>query len=117
MIREQPIEITRGTSEPMELEVTDRNGTPRSLASGEKILFGIKKEPAKETDCIFVKELAATDEAGVFTLNLYPEDTINLAPGVYWYDINLESGGDFIPVIRLSRFTILPNVTKRGDSA
>lgn len=112
----QCIDIVRGTTLPMALEVTDANGTAYTLASGEKILFGVKKKATDEA-AVFIKEAAAADTDGQYTITIDPEDTMDLEPGRYCYDVGLESGGDYYNIIEPSGFNILPNVTKRGDSA
>lgn len=111
----QGIEIVRGTTLPISLEVTDANGLPHTAAAGEVILFGIKKE-ATDAAPIFCKAAVAEDETGVYSITIYPENTQGLAPGRYYYDVGLESGGDYFNIIEPSPFMILPNITGKGDA-
>lgn len=111
----QGIEIVRGTTVPISLEVTDANGNLYALADGEAILFGIKKE-ATDAAAIFVKAAEAGTEVGQYKILITPEDTLDLATGQYYYDVGLATGGDYYNIIEPSPFMILPNVTKKGDS-
>ena len=112
---EQPIAITRGRTVPIELTVTDENGSPYAVASGEKILFGIKKDPDRDAAPIFVKSAAAGDDPGTYLVTIHPDDTLNLAPGRYYYDAGLETGGDYFEIIPPSAFLLRANVTAKGD--
>lgn len=109
----QAIEIVRGTTLPMILEITDANGSLYSLGTGERVLFGVKKEPKDESP-IFVLTAAAQGATGQYSITIYPENTQALEPGRYWYDVGLESGGDYFNIIEPSGFTILPNITSKG---
>ena len=112
----QPIEITRGRSYDIALEVTDENGNGYALSGSEVILFGIKKSPEKEATPIFCRAAVAGSEAGSYTVSIHPEDTIDLAPGRYYYDVGLESGGEYYDIIKPSAFMLEANVTKKGDA-
>ena len=109
----QAIEIVRGTTLPMILEITDANGSLYSLGTGERVLFGVKKEPKDESP-IFFLTAAAQGATGQYAITIYPEHTQELEPGRYWYDVGLESGGDYFNIIEPSGFTILPNITSKG---
>ena len=112
----QGIEIVRGTTVPISLEVTDANGLPYTAAAGEVILFGIKKE-ATDAAPIFCKAaVAEDDEPGVYSFTITPENTKGLTPGRYYYDVGLESGGEFYNIIEPGPFMILPNITGKGDA-
>lgn len=112
----QDINITRARSYDIDLEITDDNGNGYTLGDGEVILFGIKKDPDTETEPIFCRAAEETGTAGVYTLHIYPEDTQDLAPGRYYYDVGLESGGNFYDIISPSCLMLLSNVTKKGDA-
>lgn len=111
----QPLDMVRGDTVPMELEVTDENGNLYTVAAAEKIIFGLKKNK-DDADCIFTRQAVAGSENGLYTITLYPEDTEALEPGVYSYDVGLYSGGDYFHIIKPSDFVIEANVTDRGDA-
>lgn len=110
-----PLDMVRGDSLPLGLTATDENGNLITISAAEKILFGLKKDTRDET-CLFTRQAVATGEAGRYTITLYPEDTENLAPGVYKYDVSLHSAGEIFHIIWPSDFTVVGNVTGRGDA-
>lgn len=109
------IEIVRGTSNSFKIYVVDTDGKPYTLASGEALVFGIKDKPYKKDAAVIKTVTSGTD--GVYTVNFDPDDTINLKYGKWFYDVGLQSGDDYFPVIEPSTFEILANATKWGDSA
>ena len=108
------IEIVRGTSQTIEIEVMDEEGNSYTLAEGERLLFGVKRD-IKDANFVIFKQVART-ENGVYTLDIEPADTLGLEIGRYVYDVGLEKGTKYFPVIKVSPFVIEPNVTKWGDT-
>ena len=109
----QKIEVIRGTSNPFEITITDANHNLYTLGAGEKVLFGVKKDP-DDQEYIFLKTIT-TGTNGVFAVTVDPEDTADIAPGYYFSDVGLQAGNDYFNVIEPSPFDILQNVTKWGD--
>ena len=108
----QKIEIVRGTTNTIQITLTDGDGNLRSLSSGEAILFGVKE---KLTDSAYVFVRAATvKDLGVYTVELLKEDTAERKCGTYYYDVGLQSGDDFFNIVETSPFVIAPNVTRWG---
>lgn len=108
----QGIEIVRGTTNVIEITVTDGDGNLRNLSSGEVILFGVKEHLGDE-NYMFVRA-ATQKDLGVYTVELAKEDTEGRACGRYFYDVGLQSGDDFFNILEVSPFIIAPNVTKWG---
>lgn len=106
------IEIVRGTTLPINITVMDESNKLRSLADGEKIIFGIKRKES-DKDPIFSK-VATKDIDGTFNVTITPDDTANLDYGKYFYDVSLQSGENFFNIIEASPFIIRINVTYRG---
>ena len=112
----QEIEIIRGTTNQIQIHVTDRsNGEPYTLADGEKIVFGVKKRPEHD-ECVLKKIITELTD-GVCTVEIKPEDTESLPFGKYSFDVGLLSGKDYYSVIPPSVFHVRENITKRGDGA
>lgn len=115
MVKLFPIEMVRGRTEYIELHATDEeSGAPIVLASGEVFIFGVKKDIDDQGDPIFAHAATATDEPGVYVVKIKPEDTADLPTGVYYYDIGLESGGEYLDGVKPSTFTIMGNATRKG---
>lgn len=109
---QQKISIVRGTTNTLNITVLDASGNPYNLSGGEAIVFGIKQQ--RSEDCLVVKRIA-TGSDGKYAVTLNPNDTLELAPGRYLYDVGLQSGNCYYNVIRPSNFEILENVTAWGD--
>lgn len=109
------IEMIRGTTKVFNISITNGDGTLYVLAEGEEILFGVKQKVEDESTVILKSVTTGTD--GVYPVEIEPNDTINLQPGSYVYDVGLKSGDDYFNVIEPSTFTIKANVTKWGDGA
>lgn len=107
------LEIVRGTTNTFSFTVTDVNHDPYPLGTGEVLVFGIKHRPYNK-DAAVVKTVTEGSD-GVYTVTLHPEDTIDLRYGDYFYDVNIQSGDEFHPVMR-GKFKILPNAGKHGDA-
>lgn len=109
----QDIQMIRGTTKVFNISVTDANGSPYILGSGEFLLFGVKAKP-EDSGYVVLKAVSSGSD-GVYTVNLAPDDTNNLPYNRYVYDVGLQSGNDYHNIIPTSGFAILPNVTKWGD--
>lgn len=111
---EQAIEIVRGTTNTFHITVTDASGGLYTPKSGDVLVFGIKKDPKKETE-LLVKKIISIAAAGTYAFTIDHNDTANLPVGQYWYDVGLQSGGRYLNVIEPSPFFVAANVTKWGD--
>lgn len=108
----QGIEIVRGTTNTIEVNVLDADGVAYTVVAGEKIVFGLKKK-ATDPDFILVK-VASFNTVGSYLVGLTPNDTKDLEYGRYVYDVALQSGNNFYNIIPPSPFDIVANVTKWG---
>jgi hypothetical protein len=104
------LEMVRGTTEIFEISVTNR-GEPYTLTSGEELVFGIRQKYSDD-EAVLVKTTTEEVDAGVYSVKLVPEDTINLKDIAYFYDVGLRSGTDFYNVIEPSPFILKKNATK-----
>lgn len=108
----QKVEIVRGTTNTLQITVMDALGAPYNLGAGERIMFGLKKDP-KDKVAFFQKTAEIVDQ-GLFKVILVPEDTENLSEDMYYYDVGLQSGNDFFNIIPYNPFVVIPNITARG---
>jgi hypothetical protein len=112
----QTIEIVRGSTETLQLTVTDSERNPYNLGSNERIVLAVKAKPEKDAPLILAKT-AEVIGAGLFKFKFSPEDTEPLDYGRYYYDVSLDDGTDFFPIIRAEdagRFVVALNCGHRG---
>ena len=112
---ENAIEIVRGTTNAFAISLKDKDtGETYVLETGEVLRFGVKKAE-QSTTTVFDKTIAASavEEDNTYTLTINPDDTLMLPTGRYYYDIGLQSGDDYFPVISWSPFVITPNATRK----
>ena len=113
---QQPIQIVRGTTHTLYINLADKSGNAYVLAENETLRFALKHRPEdKQTE--IVKDIGATeyDEEGhCYVLRLSPSETEALTLGRHFYDIGMQSGTDYIPVIGCSTADILPNISSRA---
>lgn len=109
---QEPIQIVRGTTAGFSVSIEDIDtGEAYTLAEGEFLRFGVKFSPEDDA-CIFEIEFNEADEAGDYGFTIGVNNTKNMAFGSYWYDIGLQSGSDYYPVIKASPFEVCYNITK-----
>lgn len=107
--KESALNVIRGSTQILEIQVMGPEGEPYTLLEGEVLRFGVKN-----TECssgYLVKKECRELEAGICQIVLSPEDTIGMEPGRYCYDVGLQSGSHYFPVVRYSDFMLEPNVT------
>ena len=107
------IKIVRGTTNVFNITINDESGAVYELADGDKIVFGVKRDP-DDTEFVLLKMASFVESDGVYSVTLAPEDTIDLMCIDYYYDVSLQSGSNFFNVIEPSPFVIMPNITARG---
>ena len=110
MTVQQPIEMVRGTTKVITVTVRNEDGGLYALPSGAKLILGVKYNSIN-SDCCIKKVL--TEGAGVYRFKFVPEDTENLECGRLCYDVGLQIGADYFPVIPCSPFVLTHNVTRR----
>lgn len=89
------IYLTRGDSAILELTILDEDGQTWTPAEGDKVIFCMKK--AAINPAVLLKIEAVSGSTDII---INPEDTKELTPGQYIYDIHAElAGGDVYTVI------------------
>lgn len=107
------IEFIRGETRTISLEMD-----PVTLTESETLRFTVK--PVYDSDltdkeAVLAKEISgpAELEDGIWTMWIHPEDTIEIEPGKYVYDLVLTSGTDRVTLLQ-GKLTIKPAATLRG---
>lgn len=117
LLPENAVSIYRGTSKTLKLAVTDVDEKPVDL-TGAAVHFTVKKD-VKDTVPVIRKSTAVLTEVeisdpngGIARIFLNPEDTKDLDPGQYVFDIlSILSSGKRYIVVKLSIFEVIAGVT------
>lgn len=105
------IDVIRGDTINIQFEI-DSDTVLNLNDEGFTVTFSLKKA-ATDTAYIFQKDKTAVTSPAdnVFILRIAPEDTTNLIPGFYFYDIQLGLGDD-IYTIALGKFSLNIDITR-----
>ena len=107
--KETSLKMVRGATQVIEIQVLAPDGQPYVLLEGDVIRFGVKD--AAHPSGYLVKKERGSLSNGITSVTILPEDTIGMEPGRYSYDVGLQSGEHYFPVIPCSDFVLEPNVT------
>ena len=91
------------------------NDSSYQLATGDKLIFGVKRNK-NSSSFVIKKILTSADELdGQYTFSFTPED-MNISPCRYYYDVGLQfSDGGFKTVVHPSRFKVIATVTGKEN--
>lgn len=106
------VELIRGDTQPLKFNITDAEGNPIELASGDELIFTMKKN-YNTGNVILQKRLSTGDiqyEDESYKLVLTHTDTAELKYGTYVYDMQLMSG-DLVATIAMGTITLNQEVT------
>ena len=107
------ITLTRGDSAYLNFDLTTQDGEEYPLQEGDLLRLTVRAQA--DSSCPVLLEAESTDE----TILLKPEQTEQLEPGKYSYDVQLQTAsGDVFTILgatgvspRLKNFVICPEVT------
>lgn len=100
------IELTRGDTMRVHIDLTYQSGTAYTPAAGDSIRFAMKKRYKDET-CVILKDIPIA----TMILELDPEDTKDLGYGEYVYDIQMTfANGDIDTFIDKAMFVLTEEV-------
>lgn len=110
------ITLPRGNSRDISIELKS-GGEPYALKGGEKLIFTVKQFKSRDADDIIQKVMTADDiEDGLYIVRLKPEDTINMEPGTYFFDIAIAVNEDFYTIIKVDKFIITDALSDKEDA-
>ena len=91
------IKINRGDSHKITLPITERYTDKKYLlTSKDAVYFALMYPNQRFEDALIIKGYTLEDqdvETGNIIINITPNDTRTLAPGVYYYTVKFQSGG------------------------
>lgn len=102
--------MIRGDSEALTVKVTDVQGAPVPLASGDIVYFTVKTDTY--TEATLIQKVITEFDGGIAHIDIRPEDTKVLSYGGYVYDVQVTfADGTVKTVIPSSPFTVAGEVT------
>lgn len=105
-IENNEISITKGDTAYIKAIIVYNNGNNYELKKGDTLTLSVKKY-ANDSNYAFQKNIIDTD-----IITIEPEDTINLIPGRYVYDVQLNTNfGEIFTIIPNSYFYVMEGVT------
>lgn len=89
------IKLNRGDSYEFSITIPDKEASYHILADTEVIYFALLYPHQRFEDAIIIKGYDGTDQSntGEILVKITPNDTNNLAPGIYYYTVKLHVGG------------------------
>lgn len=92
------IKLNRGDSFELPIAITNKTDStePYLLTSKDVLYFALLYPNQRFEDAIFIKGYTLEEQdvkTGEITVNISPNDTRRLAPGVYYYTAKLQRGG------------------------
>ena len=97
--------MIRGDSDSRTVRVT--SGNP--LTTGDKVAMQVR--PSYDGEVLVSKEVTDFPN-GDAVIKILPEDTAELTPGRYYYDVQLtRAGGSVLTIIEKSRFELREDIT------
>lgn len=100
------LKMVVGDTESFGFEITGVSGIDAAF-------FSCKRE-SQDTSYLFQKSLGdgiGQQENNRFVVRIAPEDTQNLSPGQYYYDLEVGANGDIFTILR-GILTLVPEITK-----
>lgn len=110
--KEIDIEFTRGDICPIQFELLDEENNVISIDRNVEIYYTVKQSYSSQ-NAIFQKRFSNNDitqENGICSFVILPEDTRNLTYGSYVYDLCLKSG-DYVHTLAIGTLTLTNEVT------
>lgn len=103
------LEIDRGCSYTLGI-LFKKDDVPTSLV-GATVRFTVKTEEfsssTTDADAVILKDITDGTAGGEATIEITPDDTDTLTPGIYYYDIKVDVSSDATEVYKLDEGTIV----------
>lgn len=107
------ISIVRGDTLKLWIDSIKMSDGSNYVLSGTDIVYLDVKKSASDKTAVFSKSVTAVDyDDGKLPVTILPEDTANISPGDYFFDVRLFIDDDNIyTIIPMSKFKVVRNVT------
>lgn len=101
------IYLTKGDTAHLAVGITNAaSGDAYLMQPDDTLILTVRKQAYEASPVLLQKTVK-----GGADIYLAPEDTAQLAPGAYKYDVELRTGADIYTVIQCSEFRLLVEVT------
>lgn len=104
----------RGDTAPDKFILVDEDGAAVDISAGYSFLFTLNRSenPTDETDQLYQLTGAVTDgPAGFYEFRPTASNT-NLAPGFYWYDVQVTDPTGYIKTVEKEPMEVTQDITK-----
>jgi len=114
MATEQKLTIIRGDTTTYTVTLTDSAGDPIDITGYTFFMTVKKSKDDKDDDAIITEDVTSHSDPtnGVTVITLSSTDT-NVAPGIYYYDIQYKDTSDNIKTVLYGVFEVLVDYTRR----
>ena len=104
------ISMIRGDSEAITVSCKDESGADVPLVEGDIVYFTVKISTNTEEKAL--QKIITEFIEGAALITIFPKDTRELIPNIYYYDIQLNrANGQVKTIVPPSKFTINAEVT------
>src|SRR5574344_532918 len=104
------IHMIRGDTEAIEVSCRDESGADIPFAEGDIVYFTVKR--VTYTEGKILQKIVTEFIDGVALITIFPKDTQELKPGVYYYDIQwTREDGTVKTIVPVSNFVIDEEIT------
>ena len=109
--------VIRGDTHTISLAITGAMGAIVDL-TGATVFFTVnaEKSPTDDSAAVIQKTVTIHSDptAGKTVIKLDPADTDSVAPGNYWYDIQIRASNGDISSLPKARFEIVSDISRRS---
>lgn len=112
MYNNYTISHVRGTTIQIPVEAVFEDGTEYTFDPTDIVVFAMHKDGSTTRALTKI----ARPDAGIVLIEIAALDTINLDPGIYIYEISVQSGTDFFNIIPPSVYELLENTALLTDA-
>ncbi len=106
--RDNSLTVTRGDTLPVDISITNSDGTPYAMQEGDVLVLTVKRTTDYDGEVAIQKTMDSTTGP---TCTLSSDET-NIDYGAYFYDLELTQANGFrTTIVKPSAFTVTEEVT------
>ncbi len=107
------LSFDEGNDFSYDITLTDENGDAIDLTGYTFYMTVKSKKSNSDEDSIFKITVSSipSPELGIVTIPVTRDDTLNVPPGIYPYDIKYKTGSDSVRTVLIGNFQLIQGVT------